>query len=81
MQLDVGKVKVDAPAGHTAGVIRIQVAKRLQLRGVVLVVSERYRGKYNEECERDAYDPGRCGISVPVRTRAFGISCVARGYE
>jgi len=36
------------------GSLRIEVAKGLQLRGVIRIIGERYRGKYNEECERDA---------------------------
>ena len=55
MKLDVWKVKVNAFAWHTVTCrIRIQIAERLELRSVIAIVCERYRGKYKEECEREA---------------------------
>ena len=55
MQLDVRRVPFDAFAGHTVtDRLRIEVPKGLQLRSVIRIVGERYRGKYNEERERDA---------------------------
>ena len=81
MQLDIASVELDAAIGRRLSVVRIQIAKRLQFRGVILVIRVRYRGKYNEERACSDTNPGRCGISVPVSTRAFGISCVVRGYE
>jgi hypothetical protein len=55
MEFHVREMKLDAvPRPGMPSRIRIEIAKRLQLRSVVLIVCERYRGKYKEARERDA---------------------------
>ena len=43
MQLDIAGMELDASIGRALVVVRIQIAKRLQLRGIVLVIGKRYR--------------------------------------